>query len=310
ERLTYRAALDDGRVLLLRGFRAGCRLPFWHSGAIGEEWLRERALVLDGLARHGYPAPRVVRTGDGELLAIQAGYCALAITYLPGQPLPATTEHAQRLASALGRLHALGAWHGVEGSADLPASWWHPLDSAVMALLARLDGVRAEVPLRWRELHAAFAATLEAWRGRGDLPLTVIHGDCHPANAIETADRQVVLIDWDCAGRGTAVLDLGTLLLDAHPDPASGEPIAVDPRLVVAMVSGYRQYHEPTAQERECLLEATRFGVAFVGALRFDWAGEQGWSERIERSLQRLQARYVAAAEVAGLAAEAFDRRQ
>ncbi len=91
-----------------------------------------------------------------------------------------------------------------------------------------------------------------------------------------------------------------------HPDPAPGEPIAVNPCLVAAMVAGYRQHREPTALERESLLDATRFGVAFVGSLRFAWTGEQGWSERIEGSLRRLQARYTAAEEVARLAREAF----
>jgi Ser/Thr protein kinase RdoA (MazF antagonist) len=306
ERVTYRAALSDGRVLMLRGQRTGSRVPFWYGGGVAEEWLRERALVLDWLAKQGYPAPRLVLARHGKVLATHAGYSTLAMTYLPGQPLRTTAPHLERLAGVLGRLHALEGGPG--GGAGLPASWWHPLDGTITPLFEQLEDLGAEVPPRWQPFHAALVATLGDLRGRDDLPLAAIHGDCYPANAIETSEEgQVVLIDWDCAGWGTAVLDLGGLLLDAQPDPAPGEPIAVHPQLVAAMVASYRQYRDPTALEREALLEATRFGVAFIGALHFAWTREQGWSERIEQSLRRLQARYTAAEEVARLAREACD---
>ncbi|HLW02971.1 MAG TPA: phosphotransferase [Ktedonobacterales bacterium] len=303
ERVTYRAALSDGRVLMLRGQRIGSRVPFWYGGGVAEEWLRERALVLDWLARQDYPAPRLVPARHGKVLATHADYCTLAMTYLPGQPLLTTIPHLERLAGALSRLHALEGGPG--GGAGVPGSWWHPLDRTITPLLEQLEDLGGEVPLRWQPLHAAFVETLGAFLGRDDLPLVAIHGDCYPANAIETGEGQVVLIDWDCAGWGTAVLDLGGLLLDAQPDPAPGEPIVVDPQLVAAMVASYRKFREPTALEREALLEATRFGTAFIGALHFTWTREQGWSERIERSLRRLQARYTAAEEVARLAREA-----
>lgn len=267
ERVTYRAALGDGRVVMLRGYRAGSRMPFWYGGGLADEWLHERARVLDWLARHGYPAPRVVPARNGDLLATHAGYCVLAMTYIPGEPLATTSDHLERLAGALGRLHALGP--RPDSDDGLPASWWHPLDQIIAPLLERLEGMRTEVPSRWQPLHAAFAATLGALRGHSDLPLAAIHGDCYPANAVETGEGQVALIDWDCAGQGMAVLDLGGLLLDAQPDPTPGEPIVVEPRLVAAIVAGYRQHREPTALERQHLLEATRFGVAFIGSLRF-----------------------------------------
>jgi Ser/Thr protein kinase RdoA (MazF antagonist) len=307
ERATYRVALGCGRMWMLRGYRAGSRVPFWYGGGLAEEWLRERARVLDWLATHDYPAPRVVPTRSGDAIALPAGYCALALTYLPGQPLPMTAIHVGRLAEALGQLHALDLESAP--NATLPSSWWHPLNRATAPVLEQLAAVADAVPPEWRPLHAAFVSTLGALRERDDLPPAAIHGDCFPANALETAAGQVTLIDWDCAGVGAAVLDLGTLLLDAHPDPAPGEPMVVNRELVAAILAGYRRHRELAEPEREILLEAMRFGVAFVGSLRFAWAREQGWGGRIERSLRRLRARYAAAEAVARLADQEFSRR-
>src|SRR5262249_56231430 len=59
ERVTCRAALGDGRAVLLRGYRAGSRVPFWHGGGLAEGWLRERAQVLEWLPLQGHPSPRL-----------------------------------------------------------------------------------------------------------------------------------------------------------------------------------------------------------------------------------------------------------
>jgi Ser/Thr protein kinase RdoA (MazF antagonist) len=303
ERLSYRLRLDDGRILMLRGCRAASRMPFWYGGGAGEDWLHERARLLAWLAERSFPAPRVVPACSGAPVVTSAGYCALLLTYLAGQPLPINALHLRRLASALGQLHALA-----EASVDsLPASWWFPLAVATRPLLDALTAAHAVTPLRWQSLRAAFSAILAAAQERSDLPHAAIHGDGYPANALQLEDQRVALIDWDCAGWGPAVLDLGTALLDSHPGGA-GERILVDPAIVEAMVEGYTQFRAPTHAERDYLLDALRFGVAFIGALRFAWAAEQGWSEQIERSLVRLQARFRAADDVAQAAREALER--
>jgi Phosphotransferase enzyme family len=43
------------------------------------------------------------------------------------------------------------------------------------------------------------------------LPSSVVHGDPWPGNAIHTAHDQVTLIDWENAGLGLPLLDLGFL---------------------------------------------------------------------------------------------------
>jgi Ser/Thr protein kinase RdoA (MazF antagonist) len=303
-RLSYRVTLDDGCILMLRGCRTDSRMPFWYGGGGGEDWLRDRARLLIWLADRAYLAPRVVLAISGEPVVRNAVYCALLLTYLPGQPLPIDALHLRRLASVLGHLHTLAG----ASAAALPVSWWFPLDVVTRPLLDKLTAAKTVTPLRWQSVRAAFTATLTAAQERSDLPHAAIHGDGYPANALQLEDGRIALIDWDCAGWGPAILDLGIALLDAHTVGGAGERIAVDPSIVAAMVEGYAQVRTVSPAERDYLLDALRFGVAFIGALRFAWAVEQGWSEQIERSLLRLQARYHAATEVAQVAREAFDR--
>jgi Ser/Thr protein kinase RdoA (MazF antagonist) len=304
ERLSYRVTLDDWRILMLRGCRAASRMPFWYGGGAGEDWLAGRARLLMWLAERSFPAPRVVPARSGKPVVTSAGYCALLLTYLPGQSLPIDMVHLRRLALILGQLHALA-----EALVDLlPASWWFPLEVVTRPLLDALAAANAVTPVRWQSLRAAFTATLADAQERTDLPHAAIHGDGYPANALLLDDECVALIDWDCAGWGPAILDLGTALLDAQPDRRAGERIVVDPAIVTAMMAGYAQFRILTSAERDYLLDAMRFGVSFLGGVRFAWAAEHGWSEQIERSLVRLQARYHAADEVARAAREAMER--
>jgi Ser/Thr protein kinase RdoA (MazF antagonist) len=304
ERLSYRVALDDGRIVMLRGCRSDSHMPFWYGGGGGEDWLRDRARLLVWLAERAYLAPQVVLANSGEPVVRNAGYCALLLTYLPGQPLPIDALHLGRLASVLGQLHTLAG----ASATPLPASWWFPLEMVTRPLLDALAAANAVTPQQWQSLRAAFTATLTTAQERTDLPHTAIHGDGYPGNALLLEDERVALIDWDCAGWGPAILDLGAALLDAHPGGGAGERIVVDPTIVAAMVEGYTQVRTVPIAERDYLLDALRFGVAFIGALRFAWAIEQGWTEQIERSLLRLQTRYHAAIDVAQVARETFER--
>jgi len=71
-------------------------------------------------------------------------------------------------------------------------------------------------------------------------------------------------------------------------------------------MDGYRAHRAPAVAERDALPEACRFGVAYVGAVRFLWARERGWDERLDRSLTRLRARHEAAGRSAELAQDAL----
>ncbi len=295
-RSVFRCDLPDGSAWLLQVYAPHVLMPTWLGGGQAREWLRDRASLLAWLESHGYPAPRVIPARSGTAVAERGDLCMVAVGYIPGELAALTDGTLRQLGALLGRLHTLPV-----ASQSLPSSWWYPVQHAVAPLLDGLDAVATDVLARWRSLHRAFSDDLRQALNL-DLPVTLIHGDCHPGNAIVTSSGRIALIDWECAGMGAAALDLGDLLVDSHPDAAPGEGIAVHREAIVAVLEGYRAHRTLTQGEYDRLPVACRFGGAFHGALRFQWVLEGGWTDRINRSLTRLEARYEAAKQTAAMA--------
>jgi len=302
-RSVYRCEFANGRAWLLYVYAQQATMPTWLGGGSPRDWLRGRSALLTWLEHLGYPAPRVIPHRDVAALADHSDHYMLALSYIPGKLTFLSRDDLRQLGALLGWLHALPT-DGTQ-SRPLPHSWWYPIEGALAPSLAGLDAVARNVPARWQALHASFRDDLRAVV-KADLPTTLIHGDCHPGNAILTPEGSVTLIDWECAGMGAAVLDLGGLLTDGQPDPAPGAAIVVDPVGVAAVMEGYRSQRALTQVEHVALPLACRFTVAFQGAVRFLWACEGGWSDRIDRSLARLQVRYDAAKQAAVLAQDMF----
>ncbi len=295
-RALYRLRDGNGQSWALRLQRADRPVPAWFGGGGADDWLRERAALLDWLAGRAYPAPRLRRTREGAPVAVEEGWAGLLADFVAGtRPVPGEAIFAA-LAAALGRLHALDPG----GEPPLAAhSWWHPADRAA-GDGRRLLGPATTVPRVWRSLHAASREALELFARPLSLPLACLHGDSWLGNAVQTPDGHVALIDWEVAGLGAAVLEFGALLGDCFIHPAR-EP-APAPAWVAAVVDGYRQYRALTAAERGLLPAAIRFGAAFRTAIRFALAPAAAWQGAAARGLAHEQARLALSGEIATLA--------
>lgn len=189
---------------------------------------------------------------------------------------------------------------------------WHPA-AAVAGTLRRLRAVAPMLPAGWRDMHAAFLATAEAvQRTAPELPEALVHGDAWPGNAVQPGGRPggpVMLVDWDTAGLGLPVLDLGNCLAECHLDSdlPRDRPeawlVRPDAHRIAAVASGYREVRELTAAEHDLLPEAVRFGAAFVGAIHCEAALTGGASgPGMDARLARLRNRLEIGPEVARLA--------
>ena len=134
-------------------------------------------------------------------------------------------------------------------------------------------------------------------------PLCLTHGDCWYKNAIKTPTNRVVLIDWDCAGIGLPILDLGYLLLTAHYDLNQPFQIAINANKIQAIMDGYQHVRRLTQLEAAQLDSAVLFALAFHVA---EYVTEQPVIASDDVFLRKVQVRFAASAEITQLARQAI----
>jgi Ser/Thr protein kinase RdoA (MazF antagonist) len=183
-------------------------------------------------------------------------------------------------------------------------SWWEYV-TGIRDALDRLDSAAEALPAEWQEAHAAFLQTFHTFQQHPYLPTTLIHGDCWAENGIRTQGECATLIDWECAGLGIAIADLGSLLLHCHFDQIDNIDVAEyhpDPQRIAAVVRGYCRWRSPGAEELAALLEAIRFSIAWRGALWCQSGAMYGWNEWPQQRLTRWWCWYAISEEIAHIA--------
>jgi Ser/Thr protein kinase RdoA (MazF antagonist) len=295
--VSYQVQPAGGAPQVIRAFRADGCVPPVHAGPPGPvtvaDWLLGRARTLAYLERGGYPAPRPALTRTGELVGIAGPWLSWATSYIPGSAVQPTLQQLRLLGAALGHLHCLPADDLAAASAD-PRT-------AVPAIQARLSAVSSLVPARLRELHDEMSQIASAVGDGADLcARSVVHGDAWARNVVQTGPQSIVLLDWETAGAGLAVLDLGHCLMECHLDALvpDDEPepwlIEADEHRIAAVCSGYAGARMLSAGEIALLPAAVRFAAAVVGGIHLEAAlvaGVTGSSmdARLARLRNRLQ---------------------
>jgi len=144
----------------------------------------------------------------------------------------------RRLGAAIAALHDAGP--AALGD-DHPAAGLQPFTRLALPRVthsAELVGLaRPDVAARARRLAARLAGAVPA----PDRPV-LLHGDCHPKNALVDA-QQIGLIDLDQAGTGAAANDIGSLLARLRQDELIGGPPAAE--LAAAFLAGYAGVRPP-----------------------------------------------------------------
>jgi Ser/Thr protein kinase RdoA (MazF antagonist) len=298
EVVVFRVEDPAGNRWLLRARRIRQPLPPWQEPGTTRDWFGHHAEVIDRLRRRGFPAPALRRTLARQPVAVWEGWCALLVAYLPGEALPPGEPGLRALGTRLGQLHCLSF---KEREQKLPAGWWYPVQTAAERALALLE-VTDEAPDEWLPfLDTCREALLAADRLR-NLPACATHGDCWLGNAIQTPEGEVLLVDWEFAGWGIAVLDLAVLLEDCFVEQEGA--YQVDREALGAMLAGYLSQCRPSAPELAALAAAIRFGIAFRSVIRV-WAGqESGGDELLQRGLRHEAARLAVSEALAAAARE------
>lgn len=289
--------------LLVRAYRSSQPVPDWLSGCGTDDtpsWIADRARTLDMLEQWDYPAPRVIATISGALVVRIDDWTVVLTSYIPGLAGNPTPELLYRLGALLGQLHRISLRAEPAAIGSVGRSWLHS-ERAIPRAQAHYLTAEREVPARWQRLHAALATVLTRVAQWAALPVAILHGDAWAGNTIQMTDTSCVLIDWELAGQGIAVTDLGRLLLFCHEevDPPSGVWLRPTAERVNAVIDGYCQQRVPSRAEQAVLLDAMRYGVALEAAGMFTWAQERGWDAEMQAALDVRQHWYTICAKIA-----------
>jgi Ser/Thr protein kinase RdoA (MazF antagonist) len=233
-----------------------------------DHWLAERAATLLWLARAGYPAPRVIRTYQGELVgryAVRtyqgelvgryAGWSVLLLTFIEGTVASGSAADFYAIGDALGHLHQVDVQGAAAATPPVPYARWQP-PSTISTLLAGLVAIVDQIPSELQGLYAFCLATLQRVEQWPVLPMAILHTDGWAQNAIRTPDGATVLIDWDGAGLGPAVLDLGYALVVCHAFLPEWPHIVPSIERISALLDGYCAQRTLTQPERAVLSDA------------------------------------------------------
>jgi Ser/Thr protein kinase RdoA (MazF antagonist) len=221
------------------------------------------------------------------------------LTFIEGEMAVGSLQDFYDIASTLGRLHRLTPTLDPPASPPVPPSRWQP-PSKIAGWIDQINAVADSIPPELQGLYDFSLATLRRVLAWPNLPATILHTDCWANNAIRTPAGQMVLIDWDGAGWGPAILDLGYLLVACHAFLPEWPQITPSPERIEAVMAGYQQQRAITLLERDLLHDAICFAEAFRAAQWLAEALPGEWREH--RGLHRFHARYPVTHEIARLA--------
>jgi Ser/Thr protein kinase RdoA (MazF antagonist) len=213
--------------------------------------------VFDFLASRSFPhIPVLLKTKDGHTLLHTPQQSVALMEYLDGAKPDASCSTWDELGAIA---HTLNAF------TDYPRSYAIETEGAIAALLeqanthphrAQFQGfVSALTPL----VHAP--------------PDGLLHGEINLSNVARRRDGTLVLLDWDDAGTGPTVLDVGYPLIVVF----LSEELHFHHDLATAFYHRYYAGHAPSDDEKDLL-----FRAALLHALRYmPFANQQQRWERV-----------------------------
>lgn len=301
----HRLPSDSGKHIYQVELAAGTRWTLRIVANVSRGTLDELAHLLLFFEQHDYPAERLVFTAEQEPLSSAGDWHVCVTTFLDGVPLDATPATFSLLGAVVGRLHAL------KPLLTYPPPQAEMLPDGELAFARQqLDAIAPLVPrqyiVQYEWLEAAFASIDHGT----NLPTTLIHNDCHPGNALLTAPGQVTFLDWEGAGIGPAVIDLGFLLANCDGKApweslSTAQSFHPDAARLRAVAEGYTRYHRLNTIELDYLPDAIRFRSLVFGACSF---GEAIAQHKPAEFSQWWWARYRAAEEIAEQARRHLER--
>ena len=266
-RLGERLATKGQRQALLLQTEQGPYVLKISEPGRSEMTVRSDTGILSYLEKHGYPAPRLLQTLDGRDY-LPYGDCFLHLyAYLAGQhPLPSKSfmEKAGRM---LAQLHNLPSEAYGRESSYTPRGIVEEVRGYFQRAQQTDQCTMAEDLLDRLDRLPSF----------DHLPRGLIHTDPYLVNWLEDPAGALTLIDWDDAGVGIPLLDVGYMVANLTTYPRhEAQRWGVEQTGQItwredwgrAFLAAYQEIHPLTGMERALLPAAIQLSVL---AYMWDW---------------------------------------
>lgn len=150
--------------------------------------------VFDLLVQRNFShVPKLLATKDRRNFKQIGSKFVYVMEFIAGAKPPETPETFAKLAGIMAELH---------GIKDYP----YQTDFKASAVIPDLLANSAQY-----SFGAEYSELLQRLPNFDNFPQALIHTDINPGNSVQRPDSSIVLVDWDDAGIGTRVLDLGAV---------------------------------------------------------------------------------------------------
>jgi len=159
-----------------------------------EKWVDKADLpfftgLMDRLAIHNIPCPKVIHAEDGSAIQYVKAKSAVLVTFLKGQSVTVIRNtHMSELGAAMAKMHIAGVGFEKSRANALTLEGWKNI---LTKIIGRADEI---VPGLSQELEKEMGVLEAAWPR--DLPVGIIHADLFPDNVFfNEADKLTGIID-------------------------------------------------------------------------------------------------------------------
>ncbi len=225
-----------------------------------KEIVEKDIYLLRLLEKRGFPACVLRNTSNGEGYGAINGSYAYVYDWIEGKNPESTTETFEKLGDMTGRLHTI--------SEPYPYTSDFKPATEIQKLLATAKS---------KGIDQKHVDLLLSIRDLSQLPQGMIHTDIGPHNSLERPDGELVVIDWEDAGLGPMVIDIGWELEQCLSDESLFET-----EKAKAFLHGYQEHRTLTTEEKSHAYDAALF-FAFLywmdeqkdfGTKRINWLAE------------------------------------
>lgn len=221
------------------------------------ETVRKDIFMLRFLEKLAFPASIVRDTKDGEGYGTISGSYAYVSDWIEEENPESTEDTFEKLGRVTGRLHGI------------KEPYPHVSDFSPAQEVQKLL-----VTARSKGIDQKYVDLLLSIRDVSQLPQGIIHTDIGPHNSRQRSNGELVVIDWEDAGLGPMIIDLGWELEQC----LSNESV-FETEKAKALLRGYEKHRKLTEEEKRHAYDAALF-FAFLywmdeqkefGARRIDW---------------------------------------